>query len=153
MANEFTRRQWKLKQFVAPQVLNLTWKSCQKWWRRWSLSSKILSKRDWHRRWWWTTSNSTIGNKMSSDTSPKTGLFYILLTSKGGNIDFTPPSPPCNVVPMFELPTKNNKHPNFEWRGQGTGVDFFVLLSYPIWVQCLNNFVADCRSNEARALS
>ena len=24
IANEFTRRQWKLKQFVAPQVLNLT---------------------------------------------------------------------------------------------------------------------------------
>ena len=152
IANEFTRRQWKLEQFLAPQVLNLTSKSWQTRWRRWSLSSKILSKRDWHRRWWWATSNSTIADKMSWETSLKTGLFYVLLTSKGGNIAFPPPSPPCNVVPMFELP-ENNKHPNFEWRGQGRGADSFVLLSYPIWVQCLNNFVSDCRSNEARPLS
>ena len=27
---------------------------------------------------------------------------------------------------------------------RGKGVDSFVLWSYPIWVQCLNNFVADC---------
>ena len=33
---------------------------------------------------------ATIGDKMSWDTSPKTGLFYVLLTSKGGNIAFLP---------------------------------------------------------------
>ena len=66
---------------------------------------------------------------------PKLG-FYILLTSKGGNIAFLPPSPPCNVVPMCELPIENNKHPNFEWRGQGRVTDSFVLQSYPIWVEC-----------------
>ena len=27
-------------------------------------------------------------------------------------MDFSPPSPPSNVVPMFELPIENNKHPN-----------------------------------------
>ena len=27
----------------------------------------------------------------------------------------------------FELPIENNKHPNFEWRGQWRGVDYFVL--------------------------
>ena len=27
---------------------------------------------------------------------------------------------------MFELPLENNKHPNFEWRGQGRGVDSYV---------------------------
>ena len=32
----------------------------------------------------------TIGDKMSWDISPKTGLFYVLLTSKGGNIAFLP---------------------------------------------------------------
>ena len=37
-----------------------------------------------------------------------------------------------NGGPMFDLPTENNKHPNFEWRGQGRGVDSFVLRSYPI---------------------
>ena len=57
-----------------------------------------------------------------------------------------PSSPPCSFVPMFELPIENNNHPNFEWRGQGRGADSFVLQSYPIWVQCLNNFVADCRT-------
>ena len=82
---------------------------------------------------------------MSWDTYPKTGLFKVLLTSKGGNIAFPPPSPPCNVVPMFELPIENNKHPNFEWRGQGRAADSFVLQSYPIWIQCLKNFVADWR--------
>ena len=30
-----------------------------------------------------------------------------------------PPSHPGNVVPLFELPLENNKHPNFEWRGRG----------------------------------
>ena len=40
---------------------------------------------------------------------------------------------------------KKNKHPSFEWRGQGRGADSIVLWSYPIWVQCLNNFVSDCR--------
>ena len=74
---------------------------------------------------------------------PKLDFFYVLLTSKGGNIAFPPPSPPCNVVPMFELLVENNEHPTYEWRGQGRGADSFVLWSYPIWVQCLNNFVAD----------
>ena len=74
----------------------------------------------------------------------QTGLFYVLLTSKGGNIAFPPPSPRCNAVPMFKLPTENNKHPNFKWRGQGRGADSFLLWGYPIWVPCLNNFVADC---------
>ena len=76
----------------------------------------------------------------------KTGLFYVLLTSKGGNIAFPPPSPPCNVVPMFELPIDNDKHLNFEWRGQRRGADSFVFLSYPILVRCFNNFAADCSS-------
>ena len=39
---------------------------------------------------------------------------------------FPPPSPPCNVVPLFELPLENKKHRNFEWRGQGRGVDSYV---------------------------
>ena len=117
-------------------------------------------------------------------------------------IYFPLPSPPCNVVPLFELPIErfhsrghhlckfigtkesvcirkefnshgtglghqhgrrfivlghqcgrrdvmwkhsiNTKHPNFEWRGQGTGVDSFVLWSYLIWVECPNDTVADC---------
>ena len=33
---------------------------------------------------------------------------------KRRKVAFPPPSPPCNVVPMFELSTENNKHPNYE---------------------------------------
>ena len=43
---------------------------------------------------------------------------------------FLPWSLPCNVVPMFELPIENNKHPNFELREQRRGVDSFVLWGY-----------------------
>jgi len=59
-------------------------------------------------------------------------IFYVLLTSKGGNIAFSTLSPPFNVVPIFKLLIDNNKHPNFERRGQGRGADSFVLESYPI---------------------
>ena len=45
------------------------------------------------------------------------GLFDVFLTSKGEKRALPPPSPPYNVVPLFELPLENNKHPNFEWRG------------------------------------
>ena len=41
----------------------------------------------------------------------------------------TPPSPPCNVGLPFELHIENNKHPNFEWKGQGKeGCGFFCSL-------------------------
>ena len=42
---------------------------------------------------------------------------------------FSPPPPPCNVVPQFELPIENKKHPNFEW-GTG-GCAFFCSLKLP----------------------
>ena len=70
--------------------------------------------------------------------------FLRFMNFKRRKYSFPPPSPPCNVVPLFQLPIENNKHPNFEWRGQGRGGDSFVLRSHPISVQCLNNFVADC---------
>ena len=54
------------------------------------------------------------------------GLFDVFRTSKGEKVAFPPPSPPCNVVPLFELPLENKKHPNFEWRGQGRGADSYV---------------------------
>jgi len=55
------------------------------------------------------------------------GFSGILLPSNGENKAFSPLSPPCNVVLLFELPTENNKHPNFEWRGGERGVDSFIL--------------------------
>ena len=84
-----------------------------------------------------------LATKLADTLCPK-GASSFLLTYKGENKAFPPPSPPCNVVLQFELPTENNKHPNFEWRGCWRDVDSFVLCSYPIWVWCLNNFVTEC---------
>ena len=57
-------------------------------------------------------------------------------------------------MPLIELLIiENNKKPQLwtmPWGG-GRGVDSFVLWSYPIWVQCLNNFVPDCRFGWKRA--
>ena len=71
--------------------------------------------------------------------------FVRFINFKARKYSFPSPSPPCNVVPLFWLPIENNKHPNFEWRGQGRDADSFGLRCHPIWVQCLNNFVADSK--------
>ena len=63
----------------------------------------------------------------SVETLRPKGVSDVLLTSKGENKAFPPPSPSCNVVPLFELPIENNKHPNFEWTEGRRGVDSFVL--------------------------
>ena len=45
-------------------------------------------------------------------------------------IAFPSPSPPCNVVPLFELPEENNKHPNFAWRsGRRVWILLFSVLT------------------------
>ena len=41
-------------------------------------------------------------------------LSDVLQTSKGENIAFPPPSPPCNVVPLFELTYRNTPTLNKE---------------------------------------
>ena len=43
------------------------------------------------------------------------------------------------------LARKISRHPNFEWRRKWRGVDCFDLLRE----QCLNNFIADCRTFSA----
>ena len=69
------------------------------------------------------------------------GVFSdVLLTSKEEIKAFPPPSPSCNVVPLFELPVENNKHPNFERRGEGG--EWIVLFSEVTLFKY--NFVSDC---------
>ena len=51
-------------------------------------------------------------------------MFYGLQKGKGESKAFHPPSPPYNVVPLFQLPTEGNKDLNCEWSGVGRGVDF-----------------------------
>ena len=48
-------------------------------------------------------------------------------------------SPIPSMQCCADVPATYKRHPNFEWEGRGghgRGVDSFVLLSYPIWVQC-----------------
>ena len=52
-----------------------------------------------------------------------------LLTCRGENKGFSPPSPPCNVVPLFELPIENNKHPDFERKEGGVWILFFPVVT------------------------
>ena len=85
-------------------------------------------------------SSAQSATKWVETLRPKLFFFFLhLINSKGRKYNFPPPSPPCNVVPLFWLPIENSKHPNFEWRGQRRGTDSFGLRCYPIWVQCLNN--------------
>ena len=39
---------------------------------------------------------------------------------------------------------RKQQTPQIWMEGTGMSFDSFVLWSYPIWVQCINNFVADC---------
>ena len=39
-------------------------------------------------------------------------------------------------MPLLELPIENNKHPNFEWKGGGRGVDSFVISSEVTLFEC-----------------
>ena len=72
--------------------------------------------------------------------------FLYFTDFKRGKYSFSSPIPSMQCCAAVRaIPLENNKHLNFEWRGQGRGVDSFVLRSYPISVQSLNNFVADCR--------
>ena len=64
--------------------------------------------------------------KLVEEVRPN-GLSDVLLTSKGENKAFPSSSPSCNFVPLFELPTENNKYPNFKRREGGRGVDSLVL--------------------------
>ena len=72
-------------------------------------------------------------------------LFDIFSDLEGeNNYSFSPPPPipSMQCCAAVRATFRNNKPPNFEWRRQGRGVDYFVLWSYPIWVQCLNDLSA-----------
>ena len=88
-------------------------------WRFFSLQD-VLVARSQERPLYSQTTNLKTYNRQQNELRHFTlNWAFCILTSKRGNTAFPPPSPPCNVVPMFELPTENNKHPNFEWRGRG----------------------------------
>ena len=65
--------------------------------------------------------------KLQTATKLVETLSDVLLTLKGENKAFPSPSPACIVVPLFKLPTENNKHPNCEWR-RGGGVSIVLFF-------------------------
>ena len=46
---------------------------------------------------------------------------------KSGKYSFSSPIPSMQCCAAVQATFRNNKHLNFEWRGQGRGVDSFVL--------------------------
>ena len=68
---------------------------------------------------------------MSWDTSPKTGLFYVLLTSKGGNIAFLS-HPLCAMCCALVLAAYRKQQTLQLWmKGTGEGCRFFCSPKLP----------------------
>ena len=77
---------------------------------------------------------STIGDKMSWGTSPKTGLFSLFTNFRRRKYSFSSPIPSLSVVPIFVLPTGTNKHPN--WNGGGRVGAQILLFSEVTLFEC-----------------
>ena len=65
------------------------------------------------------------------------GFSEVLSTLNEKKISFPFPTPPCKVVPLYELPQPCSE-------GGGWGCVLFYFPKYSIWRQCFNNFAADC---------
>ena len=59
------------------------------------------------------------------------------------------PSMLCCATVRATLRKQETSQLWMEGRGGGGGGDSYVLWSYPIWVQCLKNFVADCLNRKS----
>ena len=87
---------------------------------------------------------ATLVTKLVETLFPK-GPFWHFANSKREKCIFSFPIPfICNVVSLAKLLVENNKHPKFEWRGEG--LVWVVLFSEanPIQGHCINNLVVDC---------
>ena len=89
----------------------------------------------------------TIGDKMSWDTFPKTGLFDVLLTSKGGNIAFLPiPSVQCCALVLAAY--RKQQRPQLWMEGTGEGCGFFCSPKLPYLRTMSQQFC--CRLSESQ---
>ena len=83
---------------------------------------------------------ASIGDKMSWDTSPKSGLFYVLWISKGANIVFLPHPLRAMLCPCSSYQKKTKNTPTLNGGDRGGA----RILLFSEVTLCLNNFVADC---------
>jgi len=73
-------------------------------------------------------------NKVSWNTLPwRTFLKLCGVMMKKRSFSFPTPS-----KQLHELPAGNNKHPNFEWGGEGEGCIWFCSPEYLIWGRCVS---------------
>ena len=77
---------------------------------------------------WFTAS---IADKMSWDTSPKTGLFHVLLTSKRRKYSFPPPIPSVQCCSLVLATNRKQQTPQLWMEGTGVGCGFFCSPKLP----------------------
>ena len=83
----------------------------------------------------------TIGNKIRCQRNfALKNLCDVLPPSEEKTLAFLhPPSPPCNVVPLYKLSVINDKNPNFEWRRWIEGLQIVLLSEEPNLCTVLKN--------------
>ena len=86
---------------------------------------------------------ATIRDKISRDSFPWRASLTFCQLKKGKRFSFPSPFKQCCAT-VWATCTKQQT-PQLWIEGRRRAVNCFVLWSYPVWGQCFNNFVTDCR--------
>ena len=86
---------------------------------------------------------ATIRDKISRDSFPWRASLTFCQLKKGKRFSFPSPFKQCCAT-VWATRTKQQT-PQLWMEGRRRAVNCFVLWSYPVWGQCFNNFVTDCR--------
>ena len=86
---------------------------------------------------------ATIRDKISRESFPWRASLTFCQLKKGKRFSFPSPSKQCCAT-VWATCTKQQT-PQLWMEGRRRAVNCFVLWSYPVWGQCFNNFVTDCR--------
>ena len=84
---------------------------------------------------------TTISDKIGCDTLPERG-FLTFYQIKRVKVKLFPPIPSMQCSATVRATCRKQKTPQLWMEGRGRVEGGW---SYPVWVQCLNNFVLDCR--------
>ena len=86
---------------------------------------------------------ATIQDKISRHSLPWRASLTFCQLKKGKHFSFPSPFKQCCAT-VWATCTKQQT-PQLWMEGRRRAVNCFVLWSYPVWGQCFNNFVTDCR--------
>ena len=92
------------------------------------------------RRFWFRQS----ATKWVETLRPK-WTFWRFPDFKRGKDNVSSPIPSMQCCATVRATFRKQETSQLWMEGTGEGCGFLCFRSYPIWVQCLNNFVADCR--------